>query len=54
MINQNYSFHILALQIKAVIIKTFNFKFKNLSFPKLPENILIRHVINNKFIIILK
>ena len=28
-----------------VTIKTFNFKFKNFSFTKLPEKILIRHVI---------
>ena len=39
MINKNYLFHILILQIKPVIIKTFNVKFENLSFTKLPKNI---------------
>ena len=45
MINQNYLFLIFGIQIKPVIIKTFNFKFKNLSLTKLSEKILIRHVI---------
>ena len=37
MINQNYFFTYLLLQIKPVIIKTFNFKFENVSFIKLPK-----------------
>ena len=37
MINENYFFTYLLLQIKPVIIKTFNFKFENVSFIKLPK-----------------
>ena len=37
MINQNYFFTYLLLQIKPVVIKTFNFKFENVSFIKLPK-----------------
>ena len=37
MINENYFFTDLLLQIKPVIIKTFNFKFENVSFIKLAK-----------------
>ena len=37
MINENYFFTYLLLQIEPVIIKTFNFKFENVSFIKLPK-----------------
>ena len=38
MINQNFLFHIsVTTAIKAAIIKTFNFKFENDSFTKLPK-----------------
>ena len=37
MINENYFFTYLLLQIKPVIIKTFNFKFENVSFIKLAK-----------------
>ena len=37
MINQNYFFTYLLLQIKPVVIKTFNFKFENVSFIKLAK-----------------
>ena len=37
MINENYFFTYLLLQVKPVIIKTFNFKFENVSFIKLPK-----------------
>ena len=45
LINQNYLFVIFLAINKASNKKTFNFKFENLSFTKLPEKILIRHVI---------
>ena len=37
MINENYFFTYLLLQVKPVIIKTFNFKFENVSFIKLAK-----------------
>ena len=37
MINQNCLFHIFVTSKKASIIKTFNFKFENFSFTKLPK-----------------
>ena len=44
----------MLLQIKPVTLKTFNFKFENISFTKLQKKILmIRHV-TNKVIITLK
>ena len=41
----------LLLQIKPVTMKTFSLKFENVSFTKLPNNILmIRHVTNKVWI----
>ena len=50
MINQNYVFRVFVTTNKPVIIKTFNFKFKNeSSFTKLKKKtLLMRHVTNIK------
>ena len=37
LINQNYLFYIFVIQIKPVIIKTFNFQFENVSSTKLQK-----------------
>ena len=44
----------LLLQIKLVIIKTFNFKHEHVSFTKLAKHILLRRYVTNKIIINLK
>ena len=39
---KTFCFTYLLLQIKPVITKTFNFKFENVSFTKLPKKLMIK------------